>query len=85
MFQRLRFHMGLHTSVVKGCSVGLRGQDGQLIQKGWRIVTSHARLADVLHKPCRCISSYRHAKCEGSNARSSGRYTEEFCRLVFEG
>ena len=85
VFQRLRFHMGLHTSVVKGSSVGLRGQDGQLMQKGWRIVTSHARLADVLHKPCRCISSYRHAKCEGSNARSSGRYTEEFCRLVFEG
>ena len=84
VLQKLRLHMGLHTAVTKGCSVGLRGQGGQLMQKGWRVVTTHARLADMLHKPCRCPSNYQHAKCEGADARNSSRYTPEFCRLVFE-
>ena len=84
IMQELRFHMGLHTCVVKGCAVGLRGEDGQLLQKGWRLVTSHARLADRMHKPCRCVTSYRHAKCEGRNAKGLGRYPSEFSRLVFE-
>ncbi|CAE7833265.1 RE1 [Symbiodinium sp. CCMP2592] len=36
VLQKLRFNMGLHTCTVKGCAVGLVGQDGQLMQKGWR-------------------------------------------------
>ena len=41
VLQRLRFEMGLQTCVTKGCAVGLRGGDGQLMMKGWRLVTSH--------------------------------------------
>ena len=84
IFQKLRFEMGLYTAVTKGCSVGLKGQDGVLMQKGWRIVTSHARLAEVMHKPCNCPTNYRHAKCEGKNATLSARYTKEYVRLAVE-
>ena len=84
IFQKLRFEMGLHTAVTKGCSVGLKGQDGALMQKGWRIVTSHARLSEVMHKPCNCHTGYRHAKCEGKNATMSARYTKEYVRLAVE-
>ena len=84
VFQKLRFEMGLFTAVTKGCSVGLKGNEGQLMQKG-RIVTTHSRLADMLHKPCRCHAAYKHAKCEGQNATRSAGYTPEFARLVFEG
>ena len=79
MFQKL-----VHTAVTKGCSVGLKGQSGALLQKGWRIVTTHVRLAEMLHKPCRCHTSYKHGKCEGSNATLSARYTPEYARLVVE-
>ena len=84
ILQKLRFEMGLQGCVTKGCAVGLRGGDGQLMMKGWRLVTSHARLAEMMHKPCRCDIHYRHAKCEGSNAKGSGNYTSEFARLVYE-
>ena len=84
VFQKLRFEMGLHTAVTKGCSVGLKGQDGSLMQKGWRIVTSHARLAEVMHKPCSCPTNYKHAKCEGRNATASARYTKEYVRIAVE-
>ena len=85
IFQKLRFDMGLCTGVCKGCAVGLRSTDGQLMQKGWRIVTSHRRLSEVLHKPCMCPTNYKHGRCEGKNATSSGHYTKEFARLVYEG
>ena len=84
IFQKLRFDLGLFTGVTKGCSVGLKGQDGRLLQKGWRIVTSHRWLAEKLHKPCRCPTSYQHAKCEGSNTAKTAMYTKEFARLVYE-
>ena len=84
VFQDLRFNMGLHACVAKGCVVGLRGQDGALMQKGWRLVTSHKHLADMMHKPCRCPTNYKHAKCEGRNASLSARYTNRFGRLVYE-
>ena len=82
--QKLRFDMGLYTAVTKGCAVGLKGQDGALMQKGWRIVTSHARLAEVMHKPCSCPTNYKHAKCEGKNATKSACYTKEYVRLAIE-
>ena len=84
VFQKLRFDMGLYTGVTKGCSVGLRSKEGPLMQKGWRIVTTHRRLAEVMHKPCPCPTNYKHGKCEGGNATSSAQYTKEYARLVFE-
>ena len=84
VFQKLRFEMGLYTAVTKGCAVGLKGWEGALMQKGWRIVTSHARLAEVMHKPCNCPTSYKHAKCEGKQASASARYTKEYVRLAVE-
>ena len=84
VLQKLRFQMGLFTGVVKGCTVGLKGSNGQLMMKGWRVVTTHARLAEKLNRPCRCPTSYEHAKCEGSNAKTSQRYTPELARITYE-
>ena len=84
VLQKLRFESGLLSCVVKGCAVGLRGSNGKLMQKGWRILTTHPRLASKLHKPCPCHTKYEHAKCEGPNARASSKYPPEFVRLVHE-
>ena len=84
ILQDLRFRMGLHGCVVKGCSVGLKDSEGRLFQKGWRILTTHTRLAEMLNKPCRCHMKYNHAKCEGKEAQHTRQYTGEFGRLVYE-
>ena len=84
VLQRLRFQMGLSSCVAKGCTVGLKGSNGNLMLKGWRIVTSHPRVAAKLHKPCRCPTKYSHAKCEGTNAKANQRYTAEFARITCE-
>ena len=84
VMQRLRLHSNMYTCVTKGCAVGLKGSSGRLLQKGWRLVTTHPRLSEMLHKPCRCPTSYEHGRCTGSNARNSSRYTPEFRRLVVE-
>ena len=84
VLQRLRLNSGLFTCVTKGCSVGLKGNSGRLLQKGWRLVTTHQRLSEKLQKPCRCPTNYEHGRCTGSSARSSSRYTPELRRLVVE-
>ena len=84
VLQRLRVHSDLYTCVTKGCSVGLKGSNGKLLQKGWRLVTSHKRLSEKLHKPCPCPTSYEHGRCTGNSARLASHYTPEFRRLVFE-
>ena len=84
VLQKLRFEMGLSSCVVKGCAVGLKGANGKLMQKGWRILSIHNSLTTKLHKPCRCHTKYEHAKCEGPNARGNSRYTPEMTRLIHE-
>ena len=74
-----------YTAVIKGCRVNLRNQEGRLLQKGWKIMSTHCRLAEIMHKPCRCDHKYVHGKCEGGMAEKSGRYTPEFSRLVVKG
>ena len=84
VFQEVQHAMGMQVAVVRGCSVGLQGRNGRLVQKGWRLVTTHKRLAEVMHKACRCPTTYEHDKCEGTVAASSAMYTPEFARLVFQ-
>ena len=71
----------LFQAITKGCSVGLRdAKTGQALQKGWKILTTHKRLAEAMDLPCKCPKSYQHGKCEGANAMSSARYTEDYAR-----
>ena len=84
VMQEIQHDLGYHVSVTKGCSVGLSDGQGRLLQKGWRLVTSHRRLADCMHKRCMCPTSYTHAKTEGASMKQTARYTQEFARLVYQ-
>ena len=84
VMQRLRLHSGMYTCVTKGCAVGLKSVSGRLIQKGWRLVTTHKRLSEMLHKSCPCPTSYEHGRCSGNQAQNIPRYTPEYRRLVCE-
>ena len=71
----------LYRAVTKGCAVGLRDKKtGSLMQKGWRILTTHKRLSEAMDLPCRCPKNYCHGKCEGSSASASARYTPEYAK-----
>ena len=78
VFQKLQSRYQMQAVITKGCRVGLRGRP--LMQKGWRVLTTHSRLAQTLDLPCKCPRSYQHDKCEGSRATKSELYTKEFAR-----
>ena len=70
-------------AVTQGCQVGLKDpRDDRLMHKGWKIMTSHARLAHTMHMPCTCSHGYHHAKCEGGLAGASAFYTPTYVRRV---
>ena len=73
---------GLYKAVTKGCAVNLRDDQGSLMQKGWRVMTSLKRLAETLDLPCRCPQNYKHGICEGNNTERSAFYTPEYSRRV---
>ena len=85
LIQNLLRRYQLHTAVVKGCRVNLRDEQKRLLQKGWKIMTTQPRMAELLHKPCRCDVKYQHGKCEGAMAGKSALYTPEFTKLVVCG
>ena len=83
LFAKLRAKYSLHEAVAKGCRVGLRaGPQEPLLQQGWRILTTHQRLASEMHLPCRCAKNYVHARSEGCVTSLCEGYTSEFVRRV---
>ena len=79
LFQKLQAKYKLLSAVTKGCRVGLRCSESRpLMQKGWRILTTHHRMAQVLELPCRCPKGYQHDRCEGKKASQSELYTKEY-------
>ena len=73
-----------HVSRTKGCQVNVRDGTGKLVQKGWKVMTTHQRLAELLHRPCRCDRQYGHGRGSSRVWDGSGAYTKEFCRLVVQ-
>lgn len=73
-------------ATTQGCQVNLRDpQSHQLLHKGWKVMTTHSRLAELLNMPCRCPKNYKHARCEGGLAGISAYYTPEFVKRVCHG
>ena len=81
MLNQLQAKYQLFRAVTKGCAVGLKDKkSGQALQKGWKLLTTHKRLAEAMDLGCRCPKHYQHGKCEGASATQSARYTEDFAR-----
>ena len=85
IFQSLQTKYNMYQAVSKGCRVNLRDKAGVLMQKGWRILTTHRRLSEILELPCRCPKAFKHGKCEGSAASKSELYTREFAKRAAKG
>ena len=85
IFSSLQQKYSMYGAVSKGCRVGLRDRQGILTQKGWRILTTHRRLSELLELPCRCPKHFKHGKCEGESASRSELYTKEYARRAAKG
>ena len=84
VFQKWKPHM----VVTKGCRVELRDpKSRQLLGKGWKLATTHERLAQAMELPCNCNGP--HAPCQGRLTRASAYYTDQFarrvCRVLLQG
>ena len=84
MIQRLMEKYSLYVATTHGCQVNLRNGDGQLMKKGWKLMTTHKRVADMMHMPCRCQKGFRHATCEGNDTRKTAYYTMEYVKRFVE-
>ena len=85
IFSSLQQKYSMCSAVSKGCRVGLRDRQGVLMQKGWRILTTHKRLSELLELPCRCPKHFKHGKCEGESASQSELHTKEYARRAAKG
>ena len=84
--QQLQKKYSPFISVTHGCRVGLRcPKTHTLLQKGWKVMSTHQRISDLLNRRCMCQTGYRHAKCEGGLAGMTSYYTDEFAKLVCQG
>lgn len=71
-------------ATTQGCQVNLRDtRDSRLMHKGWKVMTTHQHLADMLNLPCRCPKGFSHARCEGGAAGLSAYYTPEYVKRVW--
>ena len=88
MVQRVFNRIKPRYVVVKGCRVGLKDQKtGLLLQKGWKLATTHELLGDRMNMPCQ--GNHEHGVCQGPLTRESAYYTEAFvkraCRAILDG
>ena len=76
-------------AIVRGCQVNLRNKQGQLISKGWKLMTTDEKLSQRMNLPCSCHPKTVHVPCEGSVTRETAYYTKEFakrvCQCVHQG
>ena len=85
VMQKMRSRYQLFEAVAQGCRVNLRTKkDGRLMKKGWRIVTSHERMSQLMNLPCRCETGFSHGQCTGQDTARTGLYTKEFAKRVYE-
>ena len=78
--QKMLRDLEMTTVVTHGCRVGLRSLKDR--KKGWKVATTHTRLAEQLPCQCKCGPHCQHGRCEGRDAEASARYTPEFAKRV---
>ena len=69
------------SGVCKGCQVGLRNEQRELLGKGWRLLGTAKGI--IHHMTLKCSGDHVHGKCEGQKrCRQTAFYTPTFCKRV---
>ena len=64
----------LYSFTVDGCALGMRGRDGELILKRWRVITTHPKVEDCL-SAFACNKQHQHS--QNFNLPETQHYPEE--------
>ena len=81
LMHQLQVKYKLHDVTCKGCAVNLRDSPGgRFVRNGWRILTTHARLAQSLDLPCRCPKEYQHASSNRLPKIQLDQFTPELAK-----
>ena len=80
LIDRMRHKLGMHTSIVGGCRVGLSDpKTGSLVGKEWRVESTSQGFSQTFHLPClQSACEGNHTRCEGNLTRHSAFYTHKF-------
>ena len=71
----------LYKTILHGCQVGVRADDGGFMKKPWKIYTTDRELATSLNLTC--PGNHAHSPClGGSNTARSAFYTEKMVRII---
>ena len=73
VMQTMICRLQLHQAVTVGCTP---------MRKGWKIVTTHRWLSQLLQRTFKCPKHTKHGRCEGTNTKLSARCTTEYAKLV---
>ena len=80
MFTSPQQDLQCSAGVCKGCQVGLRNTEQELVGKGWRLMGTCEGLIHL-----KCQGNHQHGKCEGSkNCHLSAFYTPQFAKRVMD-
>ena len=75
-----RHHELFHEAILHGCRVGVKAQNGLLVKKPWRIMTTDKRLQFALHRQCQCQEP--HASFNDVNYEKTGFYPPQMCSII---
>ncbi|CAJ1424831.1 unnamed protein product, partial [Effrenium voratum] len=71
----------LYKTILHGCQVGVRADDGGFMKKPWKIYTTDRELATSLNLTC--PGNHAHSPClGGNNTARSAFYTEKMVRII---
>ena len=82
--QRFQKRHGLHSAVTRGCRVNCRDANSKLQKQGWKMITTHARLAQHMDMTCKCDRRYQHASGSQGEHKPNLRYTPEYINRVVQ-
>ena len=72
-----------HAAIVRGCRVGLKDRNGNMLSKTWKFCTDRPWIQTRLSSLADCTCA-AHEPCTGSNACFSEGYPPELCRVLVE-
>ena len=73
--------LNLREVTFNGCSLGLRGNQGGLIKKPWKVITNSGELIRSLGK-LKCTKDHPHEDCAGRNTKQTENYTMKLHEVV---
>ena len=79
LIQKLTEKHQPYFSIVRGSQVGLKTEQGEVISKGWKLMTTSKLLAKRMDLPCRCPKQRKSCEVRGFSYGENRLLHPNFC------